>query len=397
MNNNSTLVSVIIPVYNSSATIDRCIESCINQTYDKIEIITINDGSTDDSLEILMRHKTLDNRIEVLTQENGGSGAARNAGIEAASGEWIAFVDADDFCALDMIEKALEKAYQQPDADMIYFSRYAYDDVNDIAFNNNAWAKGKVGELIEKTVSIHDYPEDFFSLFRFGSMASKLWSAKFLQDADVRFSQVEAYEDYVFFVNAVLKNCRIASLNERLYYYVNQLDDNKSSGFKSRFDSKMLEPAKEIMQIAKSSGYFDDIAHTIYYLQFKLIKFSIKTVNDYSEYYDFCQAAIEHFNKIGICEGNARETLTDSQYKIYDAIIHNLRPAGIYFSEKRRLKIQKMKLQKRNNRLRRKCAQLEARVSSLEERNEKLLNFPIYKLANAVIKPFRALIKVKRK
>lgn len=98
------LVSIIIPFYNSEQYLNKCLTSVINQTYKNLEIILINDGSTDNSLKIANQFKKSDPRIRILSQKNMGQGAARNKGISKSTGEYISFVDADDYVALDYIE-----------------------------------------------------------------------------------------------------------------------------------------------------------------------------------------------------------------------------------------------------------------------------------------------------
>lgn len=103
-------ISVIVPVYNSSEYIVECVESILGQTYKNLEVILVDDGSTDNSLEICNKLRSLDSRIVVLHQENAGPGAARNKGIEISTGEYIAFVDSDDTVAADMYEALAELA-----------------------------------------------------------------------------------------------------------------------------------------------------------------------------------------------------------------------------------------------------------------------------------------------
>lgn len=90
------LISVIVPVYNVEKYLDRCVESIVNQTYENLEIILVDDGSSDHCPQICDNFSVKDNRIKVIHKENGGAGSARNAGIDNSSGEWIAFVDGDD-------------------------------------------------------------------------------------------------------------------------------------------------------------------------------------------------------------------------------------------------------------------------------------------------------------
>lgn len=100
----SELISVIIPVYNVEKYLDRCIKSVINQTYETIEIILIDDGSTDKSLEICYKYLNKDNRIKVFHKENGGLSSARNYGIDVATGKYLTFIDSDDDIEKDYVE-----------------------------------------------------------------------------------------------------------------------------------------------------------------------------------------------------------------------------------------------------------------------------------------------------
>ena len=101
------LVSIIMPVYNTEAYLDRCLESIVSQTYKNIEIICVNDGSTDDSGSILEKWKAKDSRIRVFHKENGGVSSARNKGLDECRGDYICFADPDDTIKPDMYEKLL--------------------------------------------------------------------------------------------------------------------------------------------------------------------------------------------------------------------------------------------------------------------------------------------------
>ena len=93
----NSIISVIIPVYNVEKYLSRCIESVLNQTYRNLEIIIVDDGSTDDSLNICRRYEKKDKRIKVIHQDNGGLSSARNKGLMNSTGEYISFVDSDDW------------------------------------------------------------------------------------------------------------------------------------------------------------------------------------------------------------------------------------------------------------------------------------------------------------
>lgn len=113
-------VSVIIPVYNVEKYLRECLDSVINQTLSDIEIICINDGSTDNSLGILKEYAEKDSRIKIITQENQGQGVARNNAIEAAQGEYLVFVDPDDFLDSEALE-VINKSFSDSAVDIIQF------------------------------------------------------------------------------------------------------------------------------------------------------------------------------------------------------------------------------------------------------------------------------------
>ena len=116
-------VSVIVPVYNVEKYLDVCLDSLINQTFDDFEIICINDGSTDSCLNILRQYAKLDRRIKIFSQKNLGLSAARNAGMKQANGEYIVFVDSDDFLSPVALEK-MHTNMSENDTDFMF--SYAY-------------------------------------------------------------------------------------------------------------------------------------------------------------------------------------------------------------------------------------------------------------------------------
>lgn len=113
------MISIIVPVYNVEKYLSQCLDSLVNQTYQDIEIICVNDGSTDGSLGILEQYATKDGRINIISRNNIGASESRNEGIEQAHGEWLMFVDSDDWIEPDCCERVMAVA---GDADMVFFS-----------------------------------------------------------------------------------------------------------------------------------------------------------------------------------------------------------------------------------------------------------------------------------
>ncbi len=123
------IVSVIVPVYNSSKYLKECIDSILGQTLKKIELICVNDGSSDDSAEILEKYADEDKRVHIISKSNDGRGAAaaRNLGLECAEGKYVIFLDSDDFFEKDMLERMIESA-ERTDADMVICRADRFDD-----------------------------------------------------------------------------------------------------------------------------------------------------------------------------------------------------------------------------------------------------------------------------
>ncbi len=132
---NNDLISVIIPVYNVEQYLNRCVDSVINQTYKNLEIILVDDGSTDNSGKICDEYALKDNRIMVVHKKNGGAGSARNAGLDIAKGEYIGFVDSDDYIEPDMYEFLYDLLLQNK-ADVSCCNMFDYKDGSYIPSSN---------------------------------------------------------------------------------------------------------------------------------------------------------------------------------------------------------------------------------------------------------------------
>lgn len=129
-------ISVIVPIYNSSKYLDRCLNSIVNQSYLNIEILLIDDGSTDNSLEICNKFAIKDKRIKVFHKENNGVSAARNDGIEYSTGDYIAFVDSDDYLEIDMYERMM-KINDEFNCDIVMCDCYKESCFNREMFSHN--------------------------------------------------------------------------------------------------------------------------------------------------------------------------------------------------------------------------------------------------------------------
>lgn len=146
-------VSVIVPVYNVEDYLPKCIESIQNQTESDIEIILVDDGSTDDSGAICDRYAAADLRVKVIHQKNGGLSAARNSGIHAATSEFLLFIDSDDYVDLDLVEKTYAKALET-DSDIVAYGYQKVTDAGEVSFTYALPA-----ELTDRVSSLKSTPE----------------------------------------------------------------------------------------------------------------------------------------------------------------------------------------------------------------------------------------------
>lgn len=203
-------ISIIVPVYNVDKYIDGCLKSLTENNYDNIEIIIINDGSSDNSLSICSKYRDNDDRIVLITQKNQGPSSARNAGLDIANGEYVMFADADDWLDTNYIKVLFEKLAS--DLDVIVFGYANYNEQADTYVNYLLDEKTYYGNLIEM-ISTLDAKGYFFNL---------LWNKLYKKSVigNIRFEKGIAYGEDLLFNSEVFKNVASAKIiKEPLYYY----------------------------------------------------------------------------------------------------------------------------------------------------------------------------------
>uniref|UniRef100_UPI004047E5FD glycosyltransferase n=1 Tax=Mariniflexile sp. TaxID=1979402 RepID=UPI004047E5FD len=203
--NNSPLVSIIIPIYNVELYLERCVSTITHQTYKNLEIILVNDGSTDSSGEICDTYKNNDSRIKVIHQENGGLSMARNTGLEIASGDYIGFVDSDDWVELDMINSMLAFALQ-----------HQLDVVECDIINSFNYAK-KQFRAVTKVIETKTDALERIMRNREFSVWRRIYSAGIIKN--MRFIPGKIYEDVPFTSEIFDKIEHIGYINYPYYIY----------------------------------------------------------------------------------------------------------------------------------------------------------------------------------
>ena len=152
---NNPKVSVIIPVYNAERYLKQCLDSIINQTLKEIEIICVDDGSTDSSLEILKKYEKKDGRVQIIQQKNQFAGVARNNGLKIARGKYVFFIDSDDFCEISLLNSVFLVA-EKNNVDIVAFDHYLYDEKNK---TNKRIYDVNYRNIIEKKNNIFNYKD----------------------------------------------------------------------------------------------------------------------------------------------------------------------------------------------------------------------------------------------
>lgn len=242
-------VSIILPTYNVERYLEKCLDSVLEQTYKNIEIIVVDDGSTDSSLEIAKRYKEKDERIKVLTQENKGSGPARNLGLEHAIGEYCIFVDPDDWIDDNLVEKLL-----------------SYQSINDYDLVATHWKiwdrygkkirRDKFTNVVYRAENTEETRKLYLKLFGLDYLVApttKLYKMSIIKENNISFPDLRRSQDIVF-------NYRYYECVKSVYAidcgYYNYRFDNKNNFNKVKKDYfKTLERIyDEIMMYCQKMG-----------------------------------------------------------------------------------------------------------------------------------------------
>lgn len=247
-------VSIIVPIYNASNYLETCINSLLNQTLDDYEIILINDGSTDNSKEIIAYYEENYKKIKAFNKENGGQSSARNLGLAKAKGEYISFIDADDY-----IENTfLEKLYKN-----------ALENNSDISFCNYYFVNEKITKHKDYVINNYNHVTNNEYLLTDPAPWNKLFKKSFLNKINFKFIEGIIYEDLASIFSLAKYNIKISYVNECLYYYVKS---GESTMRKKEYNSKyedIFTSIKYLNNNLKNTNCLEELEYiTTYHLLF---------------------------------------------------------------------------------------------------------------------------------
>lgn len=201
------MISIIVPIYNAEQYIHRCIDSILAQSFTDFELLLINDGSPDNCGVICDEYAAMDSRVRVFHKANGGVSSARNLGIERSQGEWITFIDADDY----VHPKFLSSLYEKHDFDLIVGSFQ-------IVGSNDIW-NGTLKDLSYNRITLRKYIVELSSMINFQTPWGKLFRTNIIKDNQIKFDErICIGEDSLFILNYLLYTDTLR-LSEQTYYY----------------------------------------------------------------------------------------------------------------------------------------------------------------------------------
>lgn len=274
--NNTALISVIIPCYNVESTIAKCLESVIAQSYQNLQIIIIDDGSTDKTSEIIKQFQTKDSRIILITQENSGVSKARNEGISKAFGEYICFVDADDWVEKDYCS-ILYQSLVENSASISVAEAFFEDE------NGNTVEKHHV---FKDSITIYNKQTALKLLLEDKIIQSHPWAKLYQSELlkNVSFPEnLEAFEDY-FTMFKVFNNAeKIVKINQPIYHYV-QFTDSLSHHLTPKrafhFFLALMEAYGFLNTLNMEPKFKASIIQNILKKSFMVLKRIIRNTND---------------------------------------------------------------------------------------------------------------------
>ena len=272
-------VSVIIPVYNTEKYLRECLDSVVNQTLKDIEIICIDDGSTDSSLNILNEYAEHDDRFTIITQENQGAGAARNRGLKIAKGEYLSFLDADDFLTL---KNSLEKLFIQSletNSDICVCLSNKYDNTEK-KFISCDWVKNTQHIKNKKIFNRDDISEYLYQFCNIPAF-TKLYKNTFIKENEVKFQEIKTCNDVYFNFYTLALASRITMLEDELITY--RLSNDQLSKTRGAHIECVLSALTELKKALTNKNLFKSLDKTYYKACSIHFRYELEQIRDHKE------------------------------------------------------------------------------------------------------------------
>lgn len=298
MTKDKILISVVVPMYNASRYLNECLDSILKQSYDNLQVICVDDGSTDETREIIKSYQKSDSRVEYLYQEHQSAGAARNKGLHKVKGKYVLFLDADDIFLERMIESLLYRA-ETKQADIVICGSMEYD--------NETRTYGELDHsldlsLVPKEVfSCSDIPDTVFQLTA-GWAWDKMYRTEFVREKQISFQDIKIANDELFVDIAYAEAERIAVVDEKLVIHrthvKTSIEFNRVDFWESSIEM-LYEEKKELLRRGKYNLLKNSFVNrAARYLTWHAC--TLAETNHFSEFYDKVKQYVTHLDIFSI-------------------------------------------------------------------------------------------------
>lgn len=305
-------VSVVMPIYNAYNYLRPAIDTVLGQTLTEIELICVDDGSTDNTLEVLKEYQAADSRVRIVTENNAGPSIARNKGLSRARGRYVMFLDADDFYDANM----LEKLYNLAERDRLDIAVCKFDIYNTKKAKYEDNIRSDHGEIFEegKVVSHSDYPDVILSCTT-GYIWNKLFLKEFLVEKKLAFDpELRVFEDTHFVVTALSLADRVGKCFEKLIHHRVYSNQSRNKLFKKYYCQVPVIYAK-IKEFLRAHGMYTPLSQSFLNLSasrcykiYNLLWHDAKEQfwnmlhDEYAEIFEWTKAEPEYFESTEVCD-----------------------------------------------------------------------------------------------
>lgn len=278
-------ISVIVPVYNTSKYLTQCLDSILFQSLNNIEVICIDDGSTDESIEILREYASKDTRIQIYHQENKGGGSARNLGISHARGKYLLFLDSDDFFE-DLFFETLYSVAEKYESDITICEYKLYDNkTGDIDTHIS------ISELHPPKHSLFKYTDNNKYIFHSVPLVvwNRLYNREFIIKSGLRFQEILHFNDVFFCQISLVLAEKISLVNQTFVYYrVNQSTNTQSKTYTHPYDFSL--PIKAVKEKLLALEIFETVEESFTHYALDSMLYAEKKLRGYD-----CHSEIHSF------------------------------------------------------------------------------------------------------
>ena len=384
-------ISVIIPAYNAIDYLDEAINSIINQSFRDLEIICVDDGSTDNTLEVLQSYASKDNRIQVYHQENQGPGGAINTGLSKAKGKYIYVMDADDILDLNALDD-LYNIMEEKDLDFVIFKAINYDEGTGKYYEHDYFTMPKLQKCVGD--SVFDWRDIGDNIFYICVTSwSKLYKHELIKENNIQMPSNVIYEDNIFFWQILFNSSKIYFYDK--FLYTRRVHSSFIIHSRNERSVDTIKITDLIIQTFIDYGYFEEFKDFLYNRKVSAVHSRYKLINEEFKEFFFTEMK-KDFEKI---RGHEKyDEFYSNLYTCNKTIFNNVIESETHVEYDLREELSNLNseyndLKMEVNSLKKKNKKLDEKVMDLNKFNKSLLSSKSWKFT----KPFRSFKNFLRK